>query len=92
MKSDLGISIEDLYRLSACPRPGDQAADVRPRRYPTYWIANVVEHCIEVYTDPFAAGAEPAYRQRHDYGPLDTIPFVLDGAEVGGLSVSELLP
>jgi Uma2 family endonuclease len=59
---------------------------------PIYWIVNLVERQIEVYTDPSGPAAEPAYRQRRDYGVADTISLVLGGAEVGGLPVRELLP
>lgn len=57
-----------------------------------YWIANLMERKFEVYTDPTGPVPEPDYRQRHDYGPEETIPVFLDGAEVGQLAVRELLP
>jgi Uma2 family endonuclease len=59
---------------------------------PTYWIVNLVEGQIEVYTDPTGPVDEPTYRQRRDYGLEETIPVVVDGAEVGRLAVRELLP
>jgi Uma2 family endonuclease len=59
---------------------------------PVYWIVNLVDRRIEAYTDPSGPAAEPDYRGRHDYGPSDTIPVLLDGIEVGSLAVSELLP
>jgi Uma2 family endonuclease len=59
---------------------------------PVYWIVNLVEREIEVYTEPQSTADPTDYRQRHDYGPADTIPVVLDGVEVGTLAVAELLP
>jgi Uma2 family endonuclease len=57
-----------------------------------YWIVNLVDRQIEVYTDPTGTVDEPDYRQSHVYGPPDVIPVVLDGAEVGSVRVQELLP
>jgi Uma2 family endonuclease len=57
-----------------------------------YWIVNLIERQIEVYTDPTGPAAEPTYGQRRDYGAADTIPVVLAGSEVGVLEVRELLP
>jgi Uma2 family endonuclease len=56
-----------------------------------YWIVNLVERRIEVYTDPTSAANPPDYGQRQDFGPADTIPVVLDGTEVGRLAAEELL-
>src|SRR5205814_1210290 len=61
-------------------------------RVVVYWIVNLVDRCIEAYTDPSGPLDEPDYRQRRIYGPEDEIPVVLDGNEAGRLSVQELLP
>jgi Uma2 family endonuclease len=57
-----------------------------------YWIVNLVDGWIEVYTDPDASAATPAYRTRTDYRRADQIPLVLDGQTVATLPVAELLP
>ncbi len=59
---------------------------------PVYWIINVVDRQIEVYTDPDATANPPAYRTRTDYAPGDAVPITLDGAAVGTIPVSELVP
>jgi len=59
---------------------------------PVYWIANLLENRIEVYTEPTGPTENPDYRQRKDYAPGDEIPVSLDGREVGRLAVSDLLP
>jgi Uma2 family endonuclease len=59
---------------------------------PVYWIANLVESRFEIYTDPTGPAKQPDYRQRQEYGPGEEIPVVLDGEEVGRLSVRDLLP
>jgi len=57
---------------------------------PVYWIVNLVDGQVEVYTGPTAT--PPAYRTRTDYRPGDAVPLVLDGTTVGTISVSDLLP
>src|SRR5437764_8990107 len=44
---------------------------------PIYWIVNLIERQVEVYTSP--SGALYGYRQ--DYGAADTLPVILDGVE-----------
>jgi len=55
---------------------------------PTYWIINLVEQQIEVYTDP--SGAD--YFQRQDYGLSAEVPVIIGGQEVGHLIVREVMP
>jgi Uma2 family endonuclease len=57
-----------------------------------YWIVNLIERQVEVYTIPSGVTEQPDYRQYQDYGPLDTIPLVIDGHEVGYIAVRDLLP
>jgi Uma2 family endonuclease len=59
---------------------------------PYYWIVNLVDRWIEVYTDPEANAAPPRYRTRTDYLPGETIPLVLDGQVVVSLPVADILP
>lgn len=61
-------------------------------RIPVYWIVNLIDRQIEVYTDPTGPAEEPTYRQRQDYLPGDSVPVIVDGQEVGWLAVSDLLP
>lgn len=60
-------------------------------RIPVYWIINLNERRIEVYTEP-KGGKEPAYRRRTDYSLDVCVPLVIGGEEVGQVSVDELLP
>jgi Uma2 family endonuclease len=57
-------------------------------RITTYWILNLQERQLEAYSDP----ADATYRQRDIYGESDSVPVVIDGQEVGRISVRELLP
>jgi Uma2 family endonuclease len=59
---------------------------------PVYWIVNVADRRVEVYTDPDTAANPPAYKTRTDYQPGDMVPITLDGTVAGTIVVSELLP
>lgn len=61
-------------------------------KIPVYWIVNLIERCIEVYTNPTGPGAKPDYRDRVVYGENAEVPVVLDGKEIGRLKVRDLLP
>jgi Uma2 family endonuclease len=58
---------------------------------PCYWIVNLVDRRIEVYTQPSGPTAVPTYGAFGVYQPGDAIPLVLDGATVGSVPVAELL-
>jgi Uma2 family endonuclease len=75
----------------------DQDLDVKKRIYAragirVYWIANLPASRFEVYTDPAGPADKPDYRRCQEYGPAGEVPVVLDGNEVGRLSVRDLLP
>jgi Uma2 family endonuclease len=59
---------------------------------PVYWIVNLNDRTIEVYTEPTAGRREPTYKRRHDYGADDTVPVVLAGKTVGRIAVRDVLP
>jgi Uma2 family endonuclease len=56
-----------------------------------YWIVNLVDRRVEVYTDPSGPGDHPVYRQQRDYPAGDEVPVRLDGVEVGRIRVDDLL-
>jgi Uma2 family endonuclease len=57
-----------------------------------YWIVNLIERQVEVYTDPTGPAEAPDYRQRREYRLDDAIPLVLGGAEIGRIGVREVMP
>jgi Uma2 family endonuclease len=59
---------------------------------PAYWVVNLVDRQVEVYTDPDAAANPPAYRTPTDYRPGDTVTIVLGGQPAGSIPVSDLIP
>jgi len=60
--------------------------------FAVYWIINLVDRRIEVYTEPTGPAPKPDYLHREDFGPDDLIPLVIEGREVGRLAVRDLLP
>lgn len=59
---------------------------------PVYWIINLVDVQVEVYTAPSGPTAAPAYGQRQDYRPGDHLPLILAGQQVGQIAAQDLLP
>jgi Uma2 family endonuclease len=59
---------------------------------PQYWVVNLVDRQIEVYTDPTGPQSAPVYRRRQDFAPGAVVPVELDGVTVGSVSVDEVLP
>jgi Uma2 family endonuclease len=69
---------------------GDKLRIYARARLPVYWIINIPDMCVEVYTQP--RGRNPTYRQRRDYLPDQTIPLVIAGQDAGTIAVRDLLP
>ena len=59
---------------------------------PVYWIVNLPDRQIEVYTEPSGASANPTYRHLVTYQEDDKIPVVVDGVETAVIPVRDLLP
>ena len=57
-----------------------------------YWIINLVDRRIEVFTQPSGATAVPAYGSFQVYQPGDAVPLILDGQTVGTIAADDLLP
>jgi Uma2 family endonuclease len=57
-----------------------------------YWIINLPEQQIEVYTLPSGDVPEAGYQHFLIYKPDDTIPLMINGHMVGELQVRDLLP
>jgi len=57
-----------------------------------YWVLNLSEGRLEVFSDPTGPAEAPDYRRHESFGPADEVPVVIDGREVGRILVRELLP
>jgi Uma2 family endonuclease len=54
---------------------------------PIYWIANLVDLVLEVYTSP----AQGGYQNRQDYTVNDVVPLVIAGQTVAQVPVADLI-
>lgn len=64
-------------------------------KIPEYWIVNIPECKIEVYSQPFDKRGQSDYRQHTIYVADESISVVLDGLdgeEFGRINVSDILP
>lgn len=59
---------------------------------PIYWIINLKENLLEVYSQPTGPADEPRYRQVNLFSADDNVPLVINEATVAMLPVWELLP
>ena len=59
---------------------------------PNYWLVNLLERRIELYTDPTGPGNWPDYRRRADHAPGTDLPITIEGHVVGSLAVTDVLP
>jgi Uma2 family endonuclease len=89
--ADVGLVIE----VADSSLPGDRADKGRiyaRAAIPTYWIINLVDHQIEVYSSPSGPTAAPDYAHRQDLHAGDLIPLTLDGNIIAQLPAQDLLP
>jgi Uma2 family endonuclease len=56
-----------------------------------YWIVNLADRCVEVYTDPSGPNPSPSFRQRRDYGVGDQVPLVIQGKTVSLIPVADMV-
>jgi Uma2 family endonuclease len=67
---------------------GEKRAAYARGRIPVYWIVNLVDRQVEVFSRPSARG----YRSSRVYKPGEEIPVVIAGAVVGRIPVAAILP
>ena len=53
-----------------------------------YWIVNLVDRQVEVYSSPNSTG----YSSRVDFHPGENVPVVLDGVQAGLIAVDDIMP
>ncbi len=83
---DIGLIVEVAHSSLAQDRA--MARVYGKARIPIYWIVNLVDRQVEVYSDPQPDG----YATRQDYRSGEKVPVVLDGAIVGYIAVDDILP
>ncbi len=66
---------------------GEKLAAYARGGIPVYWIVNLVDRQVELYTGPGSDG----YSSRVDFTAGQHVPVVIDGVEVGRIAVSDML-
>jgi len=59
---------------------------------PVYWIVNLVERQLEVYSQPVELPSGPLYQQRQDYSLSDAVEVAIGDRTAGSLRVRDLFP
>lgn len=57
-----------------------------------YWIINLTERKIEVYTKPLSNAEEPDYQEKQEYFLNDSIPVILNNQTINTILVETLFP
>ena len=57
-----------------------------------YWIVNLLEEQVEVYSQTLVEVEQPDYSQRLDFGRSAVISIIIEGIEIGAIAVNSLLP
>ena len=88
--SDIGM----LAEIGDATLRDDQTIQYRiyaRARIPVYWIVNLVDEIVEVYTNP-KGGKKPRYLERANYTKEESVPLVIAGEHLGMILVRDLLP
>ena len=59
---------------------------------PVYWIVNLLDSQVEVYSQPFVGVAGPDYNQRQTYTLAESAPVWIKTEHIGEISVAQLFP
>jgi Uma2 family endonuclease len=84
--ADIALIVE--VALSSVAQDRIQANVYAAAGIPVYWIVNLVERQIEVYSGPSMAG----YSSRVDFLEGQNVPVVIERVEVGQIVVADVLP
>ncbi len=88
---DVGLIVEVADATLARDR-GVKKTTYARAAIPIYWMVILLDRCVEVYTDPTGPAKKPDYRHKHVFGAKESVPFILDGKEIGRLKVRLFLP
>ena len=88
---DVGLILE-VANSSLLRDQRDKTRIYARNNIPCYWIVNLVDRRLEVYTQPTGPTVVPAYQAFQTYQPGDAVPLVLGGVAVGTIAATDLLP
>ncbi len=85
--SDVALVIE-IAESSLSIDQKDMARVYSESGIPVYWIVNLVDHQVEVYTAPGPDG----YQSSEILKPGQDVVVLIDGVEAGRIAVADILP
>ena len=88
--NDLGLVVE--VALSSVEDDRAMALTYGGGRIPFYWLLNIPDRQVEVYSQPSGSAGPIGYRRCEVLRPGELIPLILDGREVARIPVEELFP
>lgn len=88
--ADIGLLVEVSDSSLAIDRH-DKGSIYAANGIPVYWVVNVIDKVIEVYTQPAGSGEAAAYATRTDFAVGSAVPVVLDGNTVGTIAVADVM-
>jgi Uma2 family endonuclease len=87
---DIGLIVEFSVTSLRLDRVGKGRIYARAG-IPVYWVVNVADKVIEVYTQPSGTGETAAYAKRDDYAIGTSVPVILDGSTAGTIAVVDVM-
>ena len=60
-------------------------------RIPVYWIINLQQRQVEVYTEPTGEEEQATYQQEKIYQESDSVPIIIGDKELGKIIVADIL-
>lgn len=88
---DTGLAIEvsdSSLRFDA----GEKLRAYASESLAAYWVVNLPNRRIDVYTRPTGPVEHPGYQECVRYSLDEVVPVILDGREVGRIAVKDVLP
>ena len=85
--SDVALVIEASDSTLPQDRGGKRSAYAKAR-IPVYWIVNLVDRQVEVYSRP----RKGVYASHQDFKPGQQVPVMIAGQQLGAIAVDDILP
>ena len=89
-QTDIGLVVE--VSDTSLSRDRDKCRIYASAGIVAYWIVNLVDRRIEVYTEPADEDANPGYRGHENSMPGNQVPFCIEDQQLALVSVDLLLP
>jgi Uma2 family endonuclease len=84
--ADIGMIVE-VSDTSLAKDRGEKWDNYARAGIASYWIVNLVDRQIEVYSEPTVSG----YTVERTYRPGEDVPVMLEGTEIGRIAVSDFI-